>query len=319
MQTTKQKKVIELGAFTTDARPAGLPWRDWLRMAMVLFKLRVVFLLLLAAVAGAFLGAQGWPGFGPLLLLLITGGLAASGASALNQYIERQADEAMSRTRNRPLVTGQFPRPGVVIPLGITMILLPTLAVLPFNPALSFFLAFGAFIYVGIYTLWLKPRTLLNIVIGGAAGSAAVMSGGAVVHAWQDPAVIVFALLVFLWTPSHFWSLAILYRDDYQKANVPMLPARTGPRAAGVWVLVHTLATGMAALLLALSPALGWLYFIPAFIITVDLLRRNLLLIKNPTRPYARSFFVASNIYLMVIIAATCVSVLIHSFITLRA
>jgi protoheme IX farnesyltransferase len=317
VQTTERKQTIKLAALTTDVRPAGWPWREWLRTAMVLFKLRVVFLLLLAAVSGAFLGAQGWPGLGPLLLLIVTGGLAASGASALNQYIERQADEAMSRTRNRPLVTGSLPRPGVVIPLGIGMILLPTLAVFPFNPALSFFLALGAFIYVGIYTLWLKPRTLLNIVIGGAAGSAAVMSGGAVVGGWQDPAVIVFALLVFLWTPSHFWSLAILYRDDYQKANVPMLPARTSPRAAAIWVLVHTLPTGLAALLLALSPALGWLYFVPALLVTVDLLRRNLLMIKDPSRPQARSFFVASNIYLMVIITAACVSVLIHNFVTL--
>ncbi|MBK9049692.1 MAG: UbiA family prenyltransferase [Chloroflexi bacterium] len=176
-------------------------WREWLQEWVVLFKLRVVSLLLLAAVGGAFLGARGWPGWGTLLLVLVTGGMAASGASALNQYLERHLDARMNRTRSRPMVTGSVARPRTILILGLILIALPTLAVLPFNPALSFYLVLGAFIYIGVYTIWLKPRTLLNIVIGGAAGSAAVMSGGAAANAANDVAVITLALLVFLWTP----------------------------------------------------------------------------------------------------------------------
>lgn len=286
-----------------------LDWRAFLRMLAVLFKLRVVSLLLLAAVGGAFVGARGWPGFGKLILVLVTGGMAASGASALNQYWERSSDVVMSRTRSRPLPTGAFARPGIIVPISLALIFIPSLAVAPFNLPLTFSLLGGAFIYVGIYTIWLKPRTLLNIVIGGAAGSAAVMTGGAAVGAWRDPAVIIFALLLFVWTPAHFWSLAMLYKDDYQKADIPMLPAQTSLRTAAWWVFVHTLATGLAAM--ALGVLLGWVYAIPAGIVTFDLIRRNLILIKTPNSPNARSFFIASNMYLMIIIIAQCVSVVV--------
>jgi heme o synthase len=287
-------------------------WREFLRMLVVLFKLRVVSLLLLAAVGGAFLGARGWPGLGRLLLVLLAGGAAASGASALNQYIERTSDEIMSRTRLRPLPAGAISHPRVVIVLGLLLILVPSLALLPFNPALSFYLALGAFIYVAIYTIWLKPRTLLNIVIGGAAGSAAVMSGGAAVGAASDPAVITLALLVFLWTPSHFWSLAILYKDDYVRADVPMLPARTSLRTAAWWVFLHTGATILAALLLGLTPALGWAYGVPVLGASVDLLWRNGRLIGEPTPRNARSLFIASNVYLTIVLLALLVSTSLH-------
>jgi protoheme IX farnesyltransferase len=276
-------------------------------MLVVLFKLRIVFLLLLAATGGAFLAAGGWPGLGNLLLVWLTGGMAAAGASSLNQYLEREADGAMGRTRRRPLVTGEIARPRWVPVIGILLILTPSLAVLPFNPALAFFLVLGAVIYVGIYTLWLKPRTLLNIVIGGAAGSAAVLSGSAAAGAWNERSALVLALILFLWTPFHFWSLAILYRDEYQRADVPMLPARTTPRQAALWVLSHTLPTGLAGLLLVIFPTLGWLYFVPVFLATAGLLWRNIKLIADPSPVNARALFLASNIYLLVLLLAICV------------
>ena len=155
-------------------------------MLSVLFKTRVVALLLLASVGGAFLGAAGWPGLGTMLLLLTAGGLAASGAAGLNEFLERSPDALMSRTRRRPLVTGNL-RPRWVLWASLGMILASfTWHVLPFNPALAFFLVAGAIIYVGdLYPACSKPRTLLNIVIGGAAGSAAVLSGGAAAGNWQ--------------------------------------------------------------------------------------------------------------------------------------
>jgi protoheme IX farnesyltransferase len=277
-------------------------WRAFMRMIAVLFKLRVVSLLLMAALGGAFLGAAGWPGWGELLLVLGAGGMAASGAASLNQYLERHKDADMGRTLKRPLVNGDIPNPRWVLYAGTALVIVPVVITLTFNPPLAFFLLVGALIYVGIYTIWLKPRTLLNIVIGGAAGSAAVMSGGAAVGAWQDPAVIVLALLVFLWTPTHFWSLAILYRDDYVRADVPMLPAKVSVRQAAWWVLAHTLPTGFAAVALAVVPALSWIYFVPVALLTVDLLVRNGRLIRQPTPLRAKSLFLASNIYLTLIL-----------------
>jgi protoheme IX farnesyltransferase len=273
-------------------------WRDLFIMIIVLFKMRIVFLLLMAATGGAFLAASGWPGLGKMVLIWLTGGMAASGASSLNQYLERKSDGAMGRTKKRPLVNGDIPNPNWVPWVGIALIVLPVTAVFSFNPALSFFLLLGALIYVVIYTIWLKPRTLLNIVIGGAAGSAAVLSGSAAVGQWNNPGALVLSLILFLWTPFHFWSLALLYRDDYTRADVPMLPTKTSPRQAAWWVMSHTIPTGLAGLLLVVLPSLGWLYFAPMFLVTADLFWRNVKLIKDPSPAHARSLFMASNIYL---------------------
>lgn len=286
-------------------------WRTTLGTLTVLFKSRVVSLLVLASIGGLFLGAGGWPGINTLVVLVLAGTLAASGSAGLNEVLEQEPDALMGRTRKRPLVTGEA-RPGWVKWVSLAMIALPVLAVLPFNPALSFFLLLGAFIYVGIYTILLKPRTLLNIVIGGAAGSAAVMSGGAAAGNWQEPAVIMLALLVFLWTPSHFWSLAILYRKDYARVGIPMLPVHTSLRSSAYWVLLHTATAGMVALLLVLTPDLGPVYFIPVIIATVDMLFRNIRLIRNPTPQNARILFLSSNIYLMVVLISICAGTILH-------
>jgi protoheme IX farnesyltransferase len=298
-------------ALSPTAPATAQSWRAALKSLVVLFKLRIVTLLLFAAVGGAFVAAGGWPGTGQLLLLLVTGGLAASGASALNQYLEKDADALMTRTRKRPLVTGAISRPGWIPYVAGAMILVPSLAVAPFNPALGFFLLLGAAIYVGIYTIWLKPRTPLNIVIGGAAGSAAVLSGSAAVGAWNDRAAIVLALLLFLWTPSHFWSLAMVYRNDYLHGGVPMLPVRTNPRYAAWWVLVHTGTTVLAALMLAVVPALSWIYFVPVALASVDLMVRNIRLLGAPDGKRALSLFKATNLYLALILLMICIDALV--------
>lgn len=287
-------------------RASNFDWRGTLKMLVVLMKLRVVFLLLMASVGGAFLGAGGVPNLGQIVWLLVAGTMAAGGAGALNQYIERDKDKQMSRTKSRPLPAGTIDQ-GWVPMFGVNLIALSVIFTMPFNGAMAFFLLLGAVIYVGVYTLWLKPRTLLNIVIGGAAGSAAVMSGGAAVGAWQNPAVIVLALMLFLWTPAHFWSLAILYKDDYARADVPMLPVKMSERAAAWWVLSHALPTTISALLLTLVPELGWLYFVPVLIASVWMMAKNFVLIATPNKLNARRFFIGSNIYLAVILVAVMV------------
>jgi protoheme IX farnesyltransferase len=292
--------------------PVASPSWALLRKSLAgLFKVRVVALLLLAAVGGAILAADGWPGVPDLTLLLVAGGLVAAGASAINQYLEREMDARMERTRRRPLAAGSFGRIDWVPYAGAAMILVPSLVVLPFNPPLSFFLLLGSAIYVGIYTLWLKPRTPLNIVIGGAAGSVAVLSGSSAVGAWNDPGALLLALLVFLWTPTHFWSLAIAYRDDYARGGVPMLPVQTTPRAAAWWVLLNTSGAALVGVALAADPALDWLYLIAVGLAGLCLLGLNVRLIAGPCCARALALFHASNVYLALVLLLICVDTLV--------
>ncbi len=295
------------------AGQTGGNWRATINLIVVLFKLRIVFLLLMAATGGAFLAAGGWPGAGTLLLLWLAGGMAAAGSSAFNQYWERNSDGAMRRTRKRPLVNGDIQNPNWVPAASALLIFIPVLAVLPFNPAMSFFLFLGAFIYTIIYTIWLKPRTLLNIVIGGAAGSAAVLTGSAAVGQWNETGALILALILFLWTPFHFWSLALLYREDYSRSDVPMLPVNTTPRQAAWWVMAHTLPTCIFGVAMAALPALGWVYLIPTALVSLILFWRNVQLIRDPSPANAKAMFMASNYYLTVLLLAVFAGTVVRS------
>jgi len=309
--TEQEANNLAVSAREEDAGGTLQGGRSVISTIVVLFKLRVVFLLVIAATGGAFLAAGSWPGWRILLLTWITGGMAAAGASALNQYWERRSDASMGRTSQRPLVTGEIADPRWVPVVGLLLIFIPSLAVLPFNLALTFFLLAGAFIYVVIYTMWLKPRTLLNVVIGGLAGSAAVLCGSAAAGMWYAPGALLLAVILFFWSPFHFWSLALIYRDEYAKADFPMLPAKTTPRNAAWWIMAHTIPTGIAGLLLATLPFLGWVYFVPVFLITADLFWRAAKLIQDPSPGNARSLFISSNIYLLVLLVAICVGTVI--------
>jgi protoheme IX farnesyltransferase len=277
-----------------------------------LFKLRIVMLLLISALGGAIIGAGGWPGGWPLVLLMITGGLSAAGASAVNQYLEREQDSKMARTRRRALPSGLVEKPVWVLITGGGMVVFAIVLSAIFNPALAISNALGAIIYIGVYTIWLKPRTILNIVIGGAAGSMAVISGGAAAHAWNEPGVLVLALLVFAWTPTHFWSLAMAYRKDYAEAGFPMLPVHVTMRQASWWVAVHTLTTGFIAVTLGFHPALGIGYLLPVGLITLQFLRLTLRLLRNPKGNVALSLFKFSNIYLGIVLLIAIILPLVH-------
>jgi protoheme IX farnesyltransferase len=160
-----------------------------------------------------------------------------------------------------------------------------------------------------VYTLWLKPRSVLNVVIGGAAGSAAVLSGGAAAGHWTDPGVIGLALLLFAWSPMHFWCLALAYREDYARAGVPMLPVIASQRRAVFWMLAHALATAVLGLALAAHPALGWLYLLPVAPATAWLLRESARLVTDYSGARALYVFKVSNGYLaLVLLAITLVT-----------
>ena len=204
----------------------------------------------------------------------------------------------MTRTRERPLVVGSL-SPAVGVPIiALIMVIAPAVGVALWNPSLSIFLLLGAFIYLVIYTLWLKPRTLLNIIVGGAAGSAAVLSGSAAVGHWYHAGALTLALTLFLWTPTHFWSLAIIHREDYAAGGIPMLPVKTGSRAAAWWVLLHTLTTTFGALALGALPTFGWLYRFVTPLAAAALLWLNAGLILKPELDRAARLFKASNAFL---------------------
>ncbi len=279
---------------------------------LVLFKVRIVSLLLLSALGGLFISARGWPGAGPLSLVLVTGALTAMGSSAWNQYLEQQADALMARTRDRrPLVNGAFPRPFWVPFVATAMIVAPIAAVAPAHPALAFWLAAGAFIYIVIYTLWLKPRTPLNIVIGGAAGSAAVLAGAAATGSRLDLAPIALAIMLFFWTPIHFWSLALVHKEDYALANVPMLPVTTTPRRAAIWAFVHGAGATLSGLAISLAPGMGWPYAAPAGLATAILLWQGARLIIEPSKRRAWRLFHTSNIYLLIVLLAAVTAAIV--------
>lgn len=286
--------------------------KDILRSIIVLFKLRVVILLVLSSLGGALIASGGKVSLANLGLLLVTGILSASGASAINQYLERSSDALMRRTLNRPLAAGIISNPSAILGIASGFILLAVgLAVYFGNSALAIFLALGAAIYIGIYTVWLKPRTLLNIVIGGAAGSCAVLSGSAAAGNWAEPGALTLALLIFIWTPTHFWSLAMAFRDDYSRAGVPMLPTVVSDQATAWWIALHTGATSIIALLLAVHPQLGLVYLIPITVATLWMASHSVRLITHPDQKQAFKVFKISNMYLGLVLVFIYIGTLI--------
>lgn len=294
-----------MDAVNEIVQPVRRPSLSLWRTAVVLFKLRIVSLLVLSAFGGAGLGTlvtgrvSGWS----WVLLALTGTLSAAGASGINQYLERERDSRMNRTAARPLATGQIENPHLVLLLGVGMVLGATALAAAFNLALAFWVFLGAVIYVGVYTVWLKPRTTLNIVIGGAAGSCAVISGGAAVGAWSAVGVWILAALVFVWTPVHFWALALAYRADYIKADYPMLPARVAPTVAARWTAVHTVLTASAGMALGFWPAIDWVYLVPIGLATAVLVVRTIALLIAPAeKAPAFALFHFSNLYLALVL-----------------
>ncbi len=277
---------------------------EFLSRLVVLFKLRVVVLLVLASLGGALLAAGGSLGVGEIVILLITGAFSSAGASAINQYLERDRDGHMARTRRRPLVVGAYARPETALEAGVGLVILAVMIALPFSMPLAGFLTAGAVIYVGVYTLWLKPRTWLNIVIGGAAGSCAVLSGGAAAGNWAEPGVLTLAFLIFAWTPTHFWSLAQAYREDYARAGVPMLPVIVSPRTSAWWITLHTTMVGLIALVMGAHPLLGWPYLLITLPATLWLGWHSQRLIVTPDRTQALKLFKVSNVYLGLVLMA---------------
>lgn len=249
----------------------AVPWRDGLQLCLVLFKVRIGLFITLSALAGTLVTGGGWlaPADAGVLALAVM--LASAGASAFNHWFERDLDRLMARTRGRPFASGRL-QPTVTWPcLFAAMIVAGALlAAQRFGPASGAFIAAGALTYALVYTVWLKRRSDWNIVIGGAAGSWAVLAGAAAAGQVLAAPVLLLAAVLFLWTPSHFWSLAIAVSDQYRSAGIPMLPVTRGIDVAVRWHFINTLlliastvalaaAVNSMALWLAALSGCGWL------------------------------------------------------------
>lgn len=273
-----------------------------MKMLLDLFKLRIGVVIALTAMAGLAVSPGTGPGAAPALALFVAVLLSSAAAGAFNQLHEVDLDRKMRRTGRRPFVTGAL-RPG---PLWIALIALlilasTTVAWLATNALAAVFTFLGAFIYAIVYTVWLKRRTWWNIVVGGLAGSFAVLAGAAAATPALSAEALVLALVLFLWTPPHFWSLAIACRDDYAAAGVPMLPMVVGERLAAQAILLHAvLLVATSVGLAALAP--GPLYLACAIVGGALLLHRAIELAASPGRLQAMRCFRASLVQLSLVL-----------------
>ena len=280
---------------------------------MALTKPRIVELLLVTTVPSMILAEQGLPSAWLIAATVVGGAMAAGGANALNMYVDRDIDQLMHRTRNRPLVTGAV-RPAEAVVFAVALIVGSFAWLWAFVNLLSAVLAAAAAaFYVFVYSLWLKRTSIRNIVIGGAAGAVPTLVGWAAVTGSLDwPPVVLFAV-IFYWTPPHFWALAIRYRSDYQAADVPMLPAVSGLRATARRMVTYTAVLVALTLVLVPVAGMGLLYLVAALVggatfggLAVAVLRR-----PDPTR--SMRLFGWSNAYVVLLFGAIAADVLIRN------
>ena len=281
------------------------------RDVLGLFKLRISFMIMITALVGMAITPGPSPGFARVLVLAFAVLVSAASAGAFNQYFEADSDRLMARTRGRAFVTGALPHhPAWLILIAFLLVFSVAAAGLLLNPVSAAFVFLGAFFYGVVYTVWLKRRSWLNIVVGGMSGSFAVLAGAAAVDPALGPLPWLLAAVLFLWTPPHFWSLAIANEAEYAAAGVPMLPVVVGTKRAARIVLWSTVALAVTALLPVFFGA-GLVYFAGAFVGGGYFVQKAWRLAEAPTRKTAMAAFFASLLQLsLLLIAATLDSLL---------
>jgi protoheme IX farnesyltransferase len=279
---------------------------------IALTKPRIIELLLITTVPTMILAQQGWPPTRLVLITLLGGTLAAGGANAINMVVDRDIDKLMPRTQGRPLVTGLVgPREALVFAIGLEIVAFAVLWA--WANLLSAVLALSATLfYVFIYTLWLKRTSTQNIVIGGAAGAVPVLVGWAAVQNNVTWTPVVLFLVMFLWTPPHFWALAIRYADDYRAANVPMLPAVATLAVTVRKMVLYTAAMVITTLVLWPVADLGLIYGVSAAVLGALFLWGTLDLGRNPTPQRSMRVFGYSITYVTLLFAAMTIDVFVR-------
>lgn len=283
--------------------------RSRLSAYVALTKPRIVELLLITTVPAMVLAAGVWPGTWLVLTTLIGGTLSAAGANALNSYLDRDIDEMMSRTRGRPLAQHEVPATNAMV-FGIVLGVAGFVWLAVTTNLLAASISTAALLfYVFVYTIALKRKSVQNIVIGGAAGAAPVLVGWAAVTGTIGVSAWVLFLVVFYWTPPHFWALALRYKDDYERAGVPMLPVVAGVEATTRRMLLYTgLMVGVSLLLVPLA-GMSWIYLTASLILGAWFLWDTWRVYREPSQ--AMRLFTTSTVYLSVLFAAVMLDVLL--------
>jgi protoheme IX farnesyltransferase len=268
-----------------------------------LLKPHVTVMLLGVTLAAMEIAQGGLPPLGLVLATLFGGACAAGSANAFNCYFDRDIDQLMSRTSRRSLPAGRVPPVHALI-LGFILAVISFASLTLFVNLLSALLAFsGILFYVFIYTLWLKRTSTQNIVIGGAAGAVPPLVGwAAVTHSVGLPAILLFAI-IFMWTPPHFWALALLIKNDYARACIPMLPVVKGDKATKRQILLYSLVLLGTTLLLFATHALGLIYLISALVLGGAFIYLAIRVLRDDTKRWARTLFWYSNCYLALLFA----------------
>ena len=275
-------------------------WRDFLELT----KPKVSLLIVFTAVVGMVLASPGMVPLSALLFGTVGIALASGSAAAFNHVLDRRIDEQMARTRQRPLPTGHLQKRHAVIfasSLALASMLILGLLVNPLTAALTFCSLIG---YAMVYTMWLKRATPQNIVIGGAAGAAPPVLGWAAVSNSIDPQALLLFLIIFTWTPPHFWALAIARRDDYAKVGIPMLPVTHGIPYTRLQIVLYTILLVLATLLPYLAGMSGFIYLGSALLLNARFLYYVLALQRGLRPELPMRTFKFSITYLMLLFAA---------------
>jgi len=252
----------------TEAVLGGATWRDYFELT----KPKVVYLIVFTAIVGTLLASPGWPPLGPLVFGNVGIALAAACAAAINHVLDQRIDREMARTRNRPLPQGKITSARALSfagALGVASMVILWGLVNPLTAVLTFLSLIG---YAVIYTAWLKRATSQNIVIGGAAGAAPPVLGWAAVTNSIDPNALLLFLIIFVWTPPHFWALAIARRDEYARAGVPMLPVTHGVEYTRLQVLLYTVLLVLVTLMPFVTGMSGLIYLAATLVLNGALL-----------------------------------------------
>jgi len=284
------------------ARPPSLRARVGAYVALT--KPRIIELLLVTTVPTMVVAARGVPSGWLVLATLVGGALAAGGANAVNMYVDRDIDRLMERTQHRPLVTGAV-SPQAALAFAVVLELLAFAELWALVNLLSAVLAVSATLfYVFVYSLWLKRTSTQNIVIGGAAGAVPVLVGWAAVRDSLGLAPLVLFAIIFVWTPPHFWALAIRYRDDYRRADVPMMPTVVGFTRTARQIVLYTLLLWAASLVFYPVARMGDLYLVVAAVLGAIFLWQAVQLLRDRTPERAMRLFGYSISYLTLLFAA---------------
>ena len=276
-----------------------ISWKNYLELC----KPKVVALLVFTANVGMLLAVPGMPPIALFIYATIGIGLASASAAAINHFIDQKADAVMARTHNRPLPQGDLNSKNVLVfagLLGITSMLILVFLVNTLTAVLTFLSLIG---YAVIYTVYLKRMTPQNIVIGGAAGAAPPLLGWCAMTGEVHPYALLLFLLIFVWTPPHFWALAIARRDEYAKVNIPMLPVTHGTEFTRLHILLYTILLFIVTLLPYLTGMSGLIYLIPGALLSLGFIYFALKMMKTKTDKTAMQTFSYSIVYLMLIFA----------------